>query len=206
MDFSEFQSAMEYVGFTPDSGAVLRAFHPIAQPYFQQTIDDFYDAIEAHPRAREVITGGRPQIERLKKTLVRWLDSVLLGPHDAAFLESHSRIGHVHVRIDLPQDLMFTAMNRIRSRMVGVANGALVGDPERLKSVLEAIDQILDLELAIMLDTYRDNLENKLRANERLATIGQLAASIGHELRNPLGHHRVLAVLDPPAAQAVRAR
>jgi len=45
----------------------------------------------------------------------------------------------------------------------------------------------MDLELAIMLETYREDLETKHRNAERLATIGQFAASIGHELRNPLG-------------------
>lgn len=187
MDFDEFQRAMDYVGFTPASSAALRAFHPIARPHFQSAADDFYATIQAHPRASEVITGGSAQIERLKKTLARWLDSMLLGPYDAAFVESHSRIGFVHVRIDLPQDLMFTAMNRIRRLMVAVADAELADDPDRRRVVIAALDQIIDLDLAIMLDTYRDNLENRMRASERLATIGQLAASIGHELRNPLG-------------------
>jgi signal transduction histidine kinase len=49
-----------------------------------------------------------------------------------------------------------------------------------------ALNQIIDLELAIMLETYREDLLEKNRNAERLATIGHFAANIGHELRNPL--------------------
>jgi signal transduction histidine kinase len=45
----------------------------------------------------------------------------------------------------------------------------------------------MDIELAIMLETYREDLEARNRTAERLATIGQFAAGIGHELRSPLG-------------------
>jgi signal transduction histidine kinase len=37
-----------------------------------------------------------------------------------------------------------------------------------------------------MLETYKLEVEDRLRRRERLATIGLLAASIGHDLRNPL--------------------
>jgi len=46
---------------------------------------------------------------------------------------------------------------------------------------------VLDLELAIMLHTYREDLLAQQARQERLATFGQLLGSIGHELRNPLG-------------------
>jgi signal transduction histidine kinase len=49
------------------------------------------------------------------------------------------------------------------------------------------VGRILDLELAIMLHTYREDLLAQQARTERLSTYGQLVASIGHDLRNPLG-------------------
>ena len=178
-----FDSLKSYVGFTDTSSAALRQLHPYAQPHFQAIVDDFYAAIEAHPDARASIAGGAPQIARLKQTLVRWLDVLLLGPHDESYYQLRARIGRMHVRIDLPQAFMFTAMNRIRSRLMEVIRDHRPPDSDRLSI---ALNQILDLELAIMLETYREDLVAKNRGAERLATIGHFAASIGHELRNPL--------------------
>ena len=40
--------------------------------------------------------------------------------------------------------------------------------------------------LAVMVETYQEAFVRRARNGERLATIGQIAATIGHELRNPL--------------------
>jgi signal transduction histidine kinase len=182
-----FANIKLYVGFTDASSAALRELHPIALPFFQPTVDDFYAAIEDHPGARQAITGGQAQINRLKQTLVRWMDKMLLGPHDEEYYELRARIGRMHVRIALPQQYMFTAMDRIRVRLLDVVRTRITDDSAKVERIATALNQILDLELAIMLETYREDLEAKHRNNERLATIGQFAASIGHELRNPLG-------------------
>lgn len=185
MSISFFESLKNYVGFTSASSAALRELHPVAQPFIAPIVEDFYAAIEAHPDARSAITGGSVQIERLKQTLVRWLDKMLLGPHDEAYYELRTRIGRIHVRIALPQQYMFTAMDRVRVSLLGVARSK-IADPAQTERIATALNQILDLELAIMLESYREDLVEKNRNSERLATIGQFGASVGHELRNPL--------------------
>ncbi len=176
-----------YVGFDDSATAALREAHPLVAPHFPAIIDDFYDTIEAHPDARAAITGGTAQIGRLKQSLLRWIDELFKGPHDEAYFERRARIGRVHVRIDLPQVYMLTAMDRIRLRSSDVLRDAPGVEPAALRRMLAALHMILDIELAIMLETYRDDLLAKNRTAERLATIGQFAAGIGHELRNPLG-------------------
>ncbi|MES1158095.1 MAG: protoglobin domain-containing protein, partial [Haliangium ochraceum] len=176
-----------YVGFDESSTAALREARALVAPRFGAIIDDFYATIEAHPDARAAITGGGAQIARLKQSLLRWIDELFTGPHDEAYFERRLRIGRVHVQINLPQMYMLTAMDRIRVQTAGVLRDAPELGEERMRRMLTAVHQILDIELAIMLESYRDDLLTRNRTAERLATIGQFAAGIGHELRNPLG-------------------
>jgi signal transduction histidine kinase len=183
--FSTFRENVKaYVGFDDAATESLRQAHPLVAPHFGAII---YATIEAHPNARAAITGGAAQIARLKQSLLRWIDELFKGPHDDDYFDRRARIGRVHVRINLPQMYMFTAMDRIRLRSADVLREAPGVAPEAHKRMLAALHQILDIELAIMLETYRDDLLTKNRTAERLATIGQFAAGIGHELRNPLG-------------------
>lgn len=185
MDASRFQALQDYVEFTPDCAQRLRALHAAVETELPLVIDDFYAAISRDPGARAVITGGKAQVERLKATLNQWLVSLLLGARDEAYVAARSRIGQVHVRINLSQEYMLTAMSRLRIGLLRLGTQRLA--PQDAAATGEAVNRALDLELALMLDTYRADSAARVDASARLAAVGQVAASIGHELRNPLG-------------------
>lgn len=185
-----FDQLKDYVQFTPDDEARLRTLLPVVRPDLEAIADHFYERVMAFPDAMAVFTEGPAQVERLKKTMVRWLETGLSGPHDRGYFEARAKIGQVHVLIGLPQHYMFTAMNVMRvdlqRRVLDLAQDSTM-TLEEARTTMDAIDRLLDIELAIMLHTYREDSEKRMRDKERLATIGQLAASIGHDLRNPLG-------------------
>lgn len=185
MDAERFRAIQGYVEFDAHSAQLLRQFLDVARPHLPALVEDFYWALSRDSFANAVITGGQAQVERLKATLNVWLVSLLSGPHDETYVVSRNRIGRVHVRINLAQEYMLTAVNRIRLGLLNIVAAHLTG--EVAHETTDAINRALDLDLALMLDTYREDSTTRVDANARLATIGQIAASIGHELRNPLG-------------------
>ncbi len=175
-----------YMGFGPADGDALRRLSGAASPHLPAIAEVFYDRILGHPEARQALQ-GEARVGHLKKTLVEWMQRLLTGPWDEAYWESRLRIGRVHVRIGLPQHYMFGAMNVVRTELGRIAFERFGATPEQLAEVHAALHRILDLELAIMLHTYRDDLLAQQARAERLSTFGQLVGSIAHELRNPLG-------------------
>jgi two-component system, NtrC family, sensor histidine kinase HydH len=182
-----FHELKDYVGFGPADQAALRAVHPALAPQFPEVSEIFYARILEYPPARAVLERGESSVGRLRHTLVEWMEGLFQGPWDEVYVERRARIGRVHVRIGLPQHYMFGAMNVLRRELSKRIGKHLLSQPSELEVAQNALTRILDLELAIMLQTYREDLEAQKARTERLSTFGQVVASIGHELRNPLG-------------------
>jgi signal transduction histidine kinase len=182
-----FEELKRYVGFSLGDEEALKRFHASARPHFVRIADVFYKRILEHPDARKALEGGEGQVGRLKITLVAWMERLMSGPWDEDYFQLRCRIGRVHVRINLPQHYMFGAMNVVRLQMHDVLDAQEEFSRDERRAIRAALVKILDLELAVMLHTYREDLVAQQAKNERLSTFGQLVGSIGHELRNPLG-------------------
>lgn len=181
-----FDEITTYVRFDDTDKAALLALSGPLAPSFEILVTDFYSRIAEHPAALSVISGGDAQQRRLQDSLRAWLERFFGGPWDDEYFALRARIGRRHVEVGLPQHYMLTALSLIRE---GLVAGALAhaGDRASALSGVTAINKLCDIELAIMLHTYREDSRHRLQASERLATFGEAASSICHELRNPLG-------------------
>jgi len=186
---SYLEELFAYVGFDDADRSRLRALHAALAPSFPAIADRFYEAVWASPGAAAVLTGPA-QVARLRSTLIDWMSTGLLGPHDDRFYEKRSRIGRRHVAIRLPHQYMFGAINIVRSAYHDRI--AELYSPAEACLMVRAVNRLLDVELAIMSRHYQLDSEERQIAHERrnladrLLAMQTMSAGLAHEVRNPL--------------------
>jgi signal transduction histidine kinase len=184
--FCRYQELQAWVGWTEQSGKRVAATAELLAPHLAALVDDFYDEIDRHPNARKVITGGQAQIQRLKGTLVQWLRELLGGRYDRDYVGRRWQVGWRHVEIGLEQVYTNAALSRLRRGLVRLLHENWRGDVKELQDTVRSLNKLLDLDLAIIEDAYQAEYAARMQRSERLATIGQVAGGVAHELRNPL--------------------
>lgn len=171
-----FDELKEYMRFDAADHKALQELHPLARPHFTAIADDFYERLRAIPSALAVFR-SEEQVLRLQATLAKWMDRLLSGPWGDDYFELRSRIGKVHVQIQLPQQYMFSAMAAVQEHLLAIAWKKM--DRPRAEAACIAVQKITNIDLAIMLESYRvhfvflerkemHSLETKLEHTEAL--------------------------------------
>jgi PAS domain S-box-containing protein len=164
-----------YVGFTDEDARLLARLRPFAQPHIPAIADEFYAVIRMHEGAFAVLK-DEAQARRLHASLQVWIGELLTGPYDDAYAERHARVGHVHARVGLELRYMVGAMSRIRGALQRIAGDAF-DDPETSDSLRLALARACDLELGIMIESYKEDFAARIeraRAREQEALLAQL--------------------------------
>jgi PAS domain S-box-containing protein len=161
-----FGELRRYVRFDAAGEASLRAFEPVAARHFDQIVEKFYGRVAEHGDSARVVTSSE-QTARHKHALREWLQGLFAGPWDEQYYERRLRTGRALMQIALPQRFMFGAMNVIRTALARVAERECQ-EPER-RAVRRALDKLLDIELAIMLESHREAFVEQIQREEHLA-------------------------------------
>jgi len=184
--FDRYRQLQSYVSWTDEDARRIEAVASLLEPHLPSLIDDFYAQIERHPEALKVITGGQAQIDRLKGTLIQWVRELLAGQYDESYVDRRWRVGWRHVEIGLAQVYTILALSRLRTGLGRALQESWNGELALLRETVHSLDKLLDLDLAIIEQAYQAESTLRLQRTERLATLGQVAGGVAHELRNPL--------------------
>jgi two-component system sensor kinase FixL len=152
--FAHYQGLQRFVGWTEDDARRVKSVASILRPNFESLVEDFYAAIRQEPNTKKLITGGQEQIARLKTTLLKWLDELVTGNYDKAYVARRWQAGRRHVEIGLRQVYADAAMARLRWGLHDSLEKNWPNDPREMPAVARSLNKLLDLELALIEDAY----------------------------------------------------
>jgi len=179
----KYHELQSYVGWTNDDLQRVASVRDVLLAQADPLIDDFYDEIQRHPRAVQVITGGSEQIARLKVTLRQWLHQLLTGPYDHEYVVLRSNVGRRHVTIGLDQVYVSAAISRLRNGFSQQLQADWQGSTEELCRTMESLNKLLDLDLAIIEDAY----QTEYLARQKKLSQENLQLRVAHEYEQSSG-------------------
>lgn len=195
MDSTFFVNLKQRIGFDRHDAETIRELWEVIAPVAVELETRFHQWLLNDPEARVIFSGGPPQIEAQRRAFATWLQDLFTGSYDFEYFDRRIDIGRTHVRIGLPQHQMITAMERVWQELRDRIRAADLPDTEEK---LASLHRLLTLELAVMLESYKKYYSQQVRDEERsvaaekltrsehLAQLGQLSASLAHEIKNPL--------------------
>jgi PAS domain S-box-containing protein len=164
------QEVEQYVEWTADDALRMTALRPHVLPALPELAEDFYREIQKHPRAAQVMTGGLVQVDRLKGTLVRWMEELLAGPYGPEYAAARGRVGMRHVEIGLPQVFTSAALARLRTGMLqALYHHGLAANcsPTQLSEWVQSLNKRIDIDLAIIAAVYEAEFVRRQKELER---------------------------------------
>jgi len=154
VDFETLTSyAKSFSGLTAERESLLLRIGPDISPSLAQITGAFYETLATIPATAPFLEG---RLDLLQQTHLRWLTSLFSGPFDIDYAKAMYRVGHVHVKVNLPVEFMAGGMALIGDRLIAEIERLYADDEQLRRDALGAVNAILGFSLIVMQQSFQN--------------------------------------------------
>jgi len=175
------QIARIFLDLNNNTMGFIAELKPIIEANLDAITDTFYARLTQVPEVDQFIR-RHSSIDKLKQTF-RDLLKTLYEPHiTQQYVDHKRRIGEIHNRIKLPADWFILAAGALKNTVTPYIVTMYAADPQHLTKVLQAFDQVVQIVLAEVnqsfIDSYAREIDKKAELEHLMAGQTALVAKV----------------------------
>lgn len=145
-----------FLGIDQDTLRIVKESAGLLAPYKDEMIDKFYGRIQSVEGLQAIIS-EYSTIDRLRKTMEKYLDQFLEAEVDQEYIMTRIRIGQVHSRINLTAENFISAHHLLIQIMSAVLMEKLHHKPARMMESVIAIQKLAAYDQQLIVEVYMEN-------------------------------------------------
>ena len=146
---------LRFMRINGETGAVLRDFWHLLQPQMGPILDGFYRHLLAEPQLARLVGNEASRLKRAQEA--HWA-RLFDGRFDEAYMRGVQQIGLIHNKIGLEPRWYIGGYNFVLGELSALAVRTNRWKPERLTTVLRAINAAVLLDMDIAISVYQEAL------------------------------------------------
>jgi heme-based aerotactic transducer len=194
IDETEIEWRRAFTRFDTEDKERLEAMSDSFERIADGLVDEFYDHLQSHSAAVEVLDSSSKSVEALKRTQREYLMDLGRGEYGQTYFDRRARVGKIHDMLDLGPKMYLGAYaiyyEGVADAIATDIESKFSGDDTTSEAVEEALERfvsalkLMNLDQQIAMDTYIHSYSKQIETE--LQARSNLQSEVRNEVEEPI--------------------